>query len=68
MPGTPPHRQKNGGPEAAAVAEMFTGYAPYDPLGQVNPVRPKPDQSVISNRTDQLRVDILPLDLVENIQ
>jgi hypothetical protein len=57
---------KNGGPKAAA-AEIFTGYAPFRPAESNNAVNLKPDQPIISNGTNQLRADILALDLFQNI-
>jgi hypothetical protein len=67
-----PGRKKNGGPKAAAVAEMLTAYAPLRPAGLSHPAELKHDQPIISNRTelngtDQLRIDILLLDLLQNI-
>jgi len=67
-----PRTQKNGGPKAAAVAEMLAAYAPLRPAGLSHPAELKHDRPIISNRTalngtDQLRIDILPLDLLQNI-
>ena len=62
-----PGRKKNGGPKAAAVTEMLPAYAPFHPAQLSMPEEGKPDLSSISNGTNQLRIDILPLDLFQDI-